>query len=335
MTTQSEHRGAMAPPARGAGMAAPDGPATLAALPDMLAAADSATIRIAGDAPETVVRPALAILFRIAVGPSADRYVRRFLAYERNGSAGVGWHWASFLVPPMWAFYRRLWLPGLCFALLPLAGALAFALVEPRLAHADATWIACAVLAMWLLPSAIPALFADRLLYRNVRRAVRHAEHAARSPSGAAQALSERPATSLLAAAILGGSATLLALGGLLPPLATSYAAHDVRERLAETLAAVRGLEADIVSTWSTARLLPQQTHHPAVAAKAQEAALADVEVNPLTGRVRLALGPALRQLWGKTILLFPSQDADDDEVRWVCVPIDIPARYLPAECLN
>ena len=138
----------------------------------------------------------------------------------------------------------------------------------------------------------------------------------------------------MLGAAFLGGGATLLALWGLLPPLATTYTALDVRERLADTLFAVRGLETDIESTWSSARLLPEQTHHPAVQAKAEAAALSNVEVNPLTGRVRLALGPALRQLWGKTILLFPSRGADN-EVRWVCVPIDIPARYLPAECRN
>ncbi len=334
MTNSLENRGAHALDASQPGRR-PDDPPTLPALPAALAAADGLTIRLASDPePEKVVRPALAILYRIAIGPSADRYVRRFLAFERAGRARVGWHWASFLVPPAWAFYRRLWVPGLVFALLPLLGAFAFGLVEPRLPHADATWIASALLAMWLVPSVIPALIADGLLYRAVRRQVRRAEGAAQSAAGAAQTLAESPPTSVLAAAFLGGGATLLALWGLLPPLATTYTALDVRERLTDTLAAVRGLEADIESNWSSARLLPEQTRHPAVVAKAEEAALTNVEVNPLTGRVRLALGPALRQLWGKTILLFPSRD-DDNQVRWVCVPIDIPARYLPSECLN
>jgi len=31
---------------------------------------------------ETVVRPALAVLYRLAIGPHADRYAPRFLAFE-------------------------------------------------------------------------------------------------------------------------------------------------------------------------------------------------------------------------------------------------------------
>ncbi len=310
-----------------------DGPS---ALPSLAVEARALRIRVPGGGhePDTVVRPALAVLYRIAVGPSADRYVRRFLAYERNGCARVGWHWSSFLLPPVWAFYRRLWIPGVLFALLPLLGAVAFGLIEPQLPHADATWIASAALAMWVLPGVIPALIADSLLYRSVRGQVRRAEGTTRSAADAVRRLAQSRPTSVLAAVFLGGGATLLALWGLLPPLAATYSALDIRERLTDTLEAVRGLEDDIQSTWTSARLVPQQTHHPAVQAKAEQAALSDVDVNPITGRVRLALGPALRQLWGKTILLFPSRD-NDGEVRWVCVPIDIPARYLPAECRN
>lgn len=334
MTQPTEVHGALAPHAN----LPAAGPPILPPLPAALAASDSATVRLppghAGDVPEKVVRPALAILYRIALGPAADRYVRRFLAFERAGGPRVGWLWASFAVPAVWAFYRRLWVPGFVFALLPLVGACAFGLVQPRLPHADATWIACAVLAMWVFPGVVSALTAEGLLYRSVRRQVRRAEASSKTAAGAARTLAEARPTSTLAAAVLGGGATLLALWGLLPPLAATYSALDVRERLADTLAAVRGLEADIEATWTSARLVPEQTHHPAVAAKAEEATLSKVDVNPITGRVRLALGPALRQLWGKTILLFPSRDGSN-EVRWVCVPIDIPARYLPAECLR
>jgi len=336
LTKHVDHRGARTLPQRHALVPALADPVTLPAPPAALALSDSRgpTIRIPGTRPgrDKVVRPALAVLYRIAVGANADRYVRRFLSFERRGRGRIGWHWCSFLAPSVWAFYRKLWVPGAVFALLPLLGALAFGCIEPTLPHADATWIASAVLLMWVLPGVVPALVADTLLYRNVRAQVRRAERAARSATGAVRELSGREPTSALAALLFGGGATLIALWGLLPPLATTYAALEVRERLSDTLAAVRGLEDDIESTWTSARLVPQQTHHPAVEAKARAAALEDVDVNPFTGRVRLALGPALRQLWGKTILLFPSRD-DGGAVRWICVPIDIPARYLPAEC--
>ena len=48
--------------------------------------------------------------------------------------------------------------------------------------------------------------------------------------------------------------------------------------------------------------------------------------------QVRIALGPTVPELSGKTILLSPSRGADD-HVQWLCVPVDIPARYLPKEC--
>ena len=79
--------------------------------------ATSDTIRLPGVEGEarTVVRPALAVLFRVAVGPRADAYVPRFLDYERGGGPRAGWHWPAFLAGPVWAFYRKLWIAGIVF----------------------------------------------------------------------------------------------------------------------------------------------------------------------------------------------------------------------------
>ena len=145
----------------------------------------NSTIRFPGDDPrERVVRPALAVLFRIAVGPSADRYVRRFLAFERTGHVRPGWHWPSFLFPGVWAFYRKLWVIGLLFALLPIAGALGFAAIEPTFERADFIWIACAIAAIWVLPGVLPALLADSLLYNHCRYLVWRAESGTRGRRG-------------------------------------------------------------------------------------------------------------------------------------------------------
>ena len=56
------------------------------------------------------------------------------------------------------------------------------------------------------------------------------------------------------------------------------------------------------------------------------------MHVHPLTGRIRLALGAAVPVLDGKTILLAPAR-GDNDRWHWLCIPVDIPARYLPKEC--
>jgi hypothetical protein len=121
---------------------------------------------------DCVVRPALAVLYRIAIGPSADRYVQRFLAFERKGGGRPGWHWPSLLFPGVWAFYRKLWLLGIVYALLPVAGALAFSAFEPLFEQADLVWIVCAIAAVWVLPGIFPALLADSLLYGHVRYVV-------------------------------------------------------------------------------------------------------------------------------------------------------------------
>ena len=54
--------------------------------------------------------------------------------------------------------------------------------------------------------------------------------------------------------------------------------------------------------------------------------------MSPTTGRVRVSLGPSVPGAAGKQILLAPAVD-EDRRVRWMWVPVDIPARYLPEVC--
>ena len=62
-------------------------------------------------------------------------------------------------------------------------------------------------------------------------------------------------------------------------------------------------------------------------------AALVDfVEISPVNGRVRLTFGPLIPELSGSIILLAPVLDLRQ-QLRWICVPVGIPTRYLPREC--
>ncbi|HTP98963.1 MAG TPA: DUF2628 domain-containing protein [Casimicrobiaceae bacterium] len=293
-------------------------------------------IRLPGDdrrlARNLVVRPALAVLFRIAVGPSADRYVRRFLDFERAGRARPGWHWPSLLFPGVWAFYRKLWLLGLVFALLPVAGAIAFFWLEPRFERADSVWVVCAVLAVWILPGVLPALLADTLLYNHVRSLVARAERGARGATDAVQRLSQRAPTSAAAASILGGGAFIAMAAVVVPPLHDAYVEHGVRAEVEQAIGAMHGLEEEIEVAWHTARLLPRQSEHPAVRAHAGAQFVGDVDVQPRTGRIRLALLADSPEVDGKTILLAPTLDTSN-HWQWMCVPVDIPKRFLPKEC--
>lgn len=294
------------------------------------------TIRLPGDAgragPERVVRPALAVLYRVAVGPAADRYVPRFLAFERSGGARAGWHWPALLLPAAWAFYRRLWGFGAVFALLPLVGALAFRDLGPQIEQSRLAWFVCAALLIGLAPGVIPALFADALLYRRLRGVVAEAERRSADSAHAVDRLAQDPPTSLAAAVLLGGGAFLCVAALLGPGLRAGYVDLDVRRSVVESLAAVRDVQRQIEENWPSARLVPRQTANETVRAHAGGRLIEDVNVSPATGRVRVAWGPTVPQLAGKTVLLAPTLDAQD-HVRWVCVPVDIPERHLPRAC--
>lgn len=285
-------------------------------------------------AEETVVRPALAILFRLALGQAADAYTSRFLRYERTGRAGLGWHWPSFLLPSAWAFYRKLWLSGAVFAGLPFLGAAAFAAVEPAVAESTLAWLAGAVAAIWLLPAVTAALLANGLLYRHVKRRVEWAEAGCQRIDEVATLLAARHATAPWAAVLFGGAALVLGATVLAPRVSALYQDQLVRTRVAASLAAVRPLQAAIEDAWLHKVSFPRM---PDYAAAAHELGLAwrgVVNISPVSGRLRLDLGPALPELHGKTILLAPAIDSQQ-QVQWFCVPVDVPRRYLPRECVS
>jgi len=286
------------------------------------------------DADEWVVRPALAVLFRIAVGPAADRYVPRFLEFERTGRSVPGWHWPAFFAPAAWAFYRKLWLPGVVGAVLPLAGLAAFMAIvrEGVLGDDVVAWSACAALLMWILPGAVAAVFANALLHRRVRRIVADAESASGEPHDVAASVAKNRPTSLPAAIALGGWALAALVAFAVPTLQTLYGERGVRVEVAESIAALRPLQQEIEDSVLRTKTVPLQQDAAGLRDHLAPTLIDAVTVSPATGRLRLVLGPAVPALAGKMILLVPAQDAQQ-RVEWLCIPIDIEARYLPAEC--
>ncbi|MCC6377522.1 MAG: DUF2628 domain-containing protein [Burkholderiales bacterium] len=292
------------------------------------------TVRIPGmTSPDpVVVRPALAVMFRVALGPGADRYVPRFLDWERTGRARPRWNWSAFLAPPVWAFYRRLWIEGIAFALLPVAGVFAFAAFGGTLEAAGAAWWIALAAFVWLQPSVLAGLFADALLWGRTRRAVARAEAATRSATKAIEALAGGRPTSTWAAVVLGGGSVVLAAAALGPPIRAEYVAHAAREAVVRTLASVRGVQEAVEAARERTGTIADARSVGRLVAQNDGRYVEDVAVNAATGRVRVSLGPSVPGAAGKAILLAPTLDAAD-RVQWLCVPVDIPARYLPESC--
>ncbi len=301
-----------------------------AAAPSLMG--DTVRMPWAGEGEERVVRPALAVLYRMAVGPRADYYVPRFLRFERAGRATATWHWPSFWIPSIWAFYRKLWLAGIGFALLPFLGAAAFAAIEPAIGGSNLVWFALAALFIWFVPCVVPALFANALLYHRVRAQVRRAEGERRSIGQIATMLTKRTPTAFTVALCVGIAAVILTPQLAAPNLNALYKEHVVRTRLAESLAAVRPLQRQIEESIERFGVLPRTPDYAVMLAHRGAMLLEDVNLSPTTGRLRLVLGPTVAELDGTAILLAPSIDARQ-RVNWLCIPVGIPPAYLPDEC--
>jgi len=295
----------------------------------------SVSVRMPGPpelADERVIPPARFVLFRIALGPSADYYGPRFLAFERAGRAMTSWHWPALFAPAVWAFYRRLWGAGVAFTLLPLAGAAAMALVAPWLGDHTWVWVACALLFTVLLPGMAGAMLASALLYRRVRRSIREAERVTSSPAQVASQLASVMPVSPQGALACGSLALAIVVGGAGPVLSTAYHEHAVRVKVAKALAAVEPLKAQIETSWAAMSRWPW----PAIAARMPGRAGAvlfdEVSVDAATGRVRLDVGASIPELAGKAILLAPAVD-QRERIRWFCVPVGVAERFLPQAC--
>lgn len=284
------------------------------------------------DPRDKVIRPALFVLFRIAIGPSADYYGPRFVAFERAGHGLAGWHWPALFAPAVWAFYRKLWIAGFVFALLPLAGAYAMAVIAPWLDDFTWMWLACAMLLTLVLPSVSGAALANALLYRRVRLRIRTAEAQARSPSQAASRVGGIAPVSPYGALVLGTLALALLVGGVGPVLIDAYNDHAVRVKVGKALVGVTPIKEQIEASWAAFRRWPRPASAMEIPARAGAVLFDEVVVDPSTGRVKLDVGPSIPELGGKAILLVPAVD-DAERVRWFCVPVGIPDRYLPQVC--
>jgi hypothetical protein len=281
---------------------------------------------------ERRVRPALAVLFRIAVGPNADYYARRFVKYERTGRSAPSWHWPAFALPTVWAFYRKLWGYGIACALLSVFGALAFTALDFDVGDSSLAWWAGAALSIWLIPNIVAATCANTFYYRHIRRLVHQAERNTRSAEAAASRLVKRGPTDLLLALLL-GSGTLLFVSSLIGPrLQIAHHAHGIQVKIEQVMAAVKPLQRQVEEDWARGRSIPQRPDYRAVRAHQAYALVDGVELNSANGRVRVDLGNAVPELEGRSILLAPAVDAWQ-KLRWLCVPIDIPAAYVPAAC--
>ena len=282
------------------------------------------------DTDERIVRPSLAILFRMAVGPEADYYGPRFLEYERRGRSFPSWNWAAFMAPGVWAIYRRLWTAGMAFTTWPFVALAACWFALPSFSETGVLGLAVAALVVWFSPGVIGALLGNTLLHRKSRQLIQQAEALTTQTDKAARWLSRRTVIAPFQAA----AATVImlaALGIVVPNFKSAYSEQLVKTRIAASIAALQPLQRQL-EEWFISRS-PDDAPAIALAETRIDAPWLDkVNVSLANGRVRLALDSSIPELSGRSILLAPAIDRWM-QVRWICIPVDIPERYLPREC--
>src|SRR5438477_8714287 len=255
---------------------------------------------------EKVVPPVRAVLFRVAVGPGADYYVPRFLRYERAGHVSAGWNWPALLMPSAWAFYRRLWGAAFAFALMPILGAAVFVGIESAIGDSTAAWLGCAAFLVWIIPGVIAALLANSLVYSRVRRLVRRAESLGGEMAVIARSLATQRPTAIVISILFVAGAIALAPRLIAPGVYAMYQDRTVRAHVIASLAAVRPLQREIEQNWQRFNSIPHSLDDAAIVVGRGSLLLDNVSFSPITGRLRLALGPTVEELSGKAIFLAP-----------------------------
>jgi hypothetical protein len=97
-------------------------------------------------------------------------------------------------------------------------------------------------------------------------------------------------------------------------------------------LTALQPLQRQVEGGWDLAKSSLIAPNYEIIGRQFGPDFLAAVNVSLDSGRVRVALGPLIPELSGRSILLAPARDRDE-RIRWICVPVDIPVRFLPHEC--
>ncbi|WP_312303706.1 SPOR domain-containing protein [Pulveribacter sp.] len=185
-----------------------------------------------GGAPGSMAAPTsmTVALYRAALGPlgSAEHYLAAFARMDATERVLPGWNGAAAFCTLGWMVLRRLWGELLAY----LAGLLVLTLLLGALAAGGralpAPVLAGLMLALVLLAFAVPGLYGDALVHRQVQRNIAAAVEAAPTMLEAMGLLERRAASRARLAAVATGCAALALLAAA---VATLYLLGPQREQ--------------------------------------------------------------------------------------------------------
>jgi hypothetical protein len=254
---------------------------------------------------------------RPAIGPRADWYLARFEKIDRDGGGLTpGWNWPAFAFSTAWFTYRRLdgWASG--NFLLLFFGAFATVLMQSLV-----VFVAVLLVAFVFIP-----LYANAIYYRSLKARL---ARAAADGEAAAAKLPRPPSAWTFVAAVL---SSLLAL--FVPACVTvgpaAYADYGPRARVSEGVTIGASLKTPIAEFHAQEKRLPGAQEANKFRHAAEMKYATSVGWDPERKAIVVRMGERFE---GKRFEFAAIEKGGTLE--WVCRPIDLEPKYLPAACRN
>jgi hypothetical protein len=260
--------------------------------------------------------PAVDELYRAVIGPkNQDYYLGHFQRFEREGKAGVSWHWPALFVTFYWLLYRKMWRNALVYFFLSL--------ILQVLAVSSAGVLFFIVLGVLFFG---PPLFVNAFYFRHCKRKIERAEVSYDDRERKLTTLSAKGGTSPLAVVVC---LFLAFLGGLLSGIAgPAYHDYTIRARVAEAIMIGSAAAESVAQYYYQHEALPISLDQSGFAAPSSTSVM-DVAVED-RGIVRITT--AIESIEGMSILLVPAL-SENNEIVWGCLSEDMPDKFLPFQC--
>ncbi len=248
-------------------------------------------------------------LYGAAVGPGADFYVPKFLAFDQPGAARTSWNWPAFFVSFYWFLYRRMWREWAVYALLiPVLIAIA-TLLLPR----EGPVLVVAQLLSLAYSFVVVPLFANYLYYGAIKRRIAAVQGRVAEGANQVSVLAALPHTSGLAWLVL---LLVPALGGILAAIAIpAYQDYAVRAQVAASLNQVADLKVAIAQKYAATHAWPASAAEAGAPAPSFPSADVTVEAGTISIHYRDSAAFAIAH---QTLSLRPGVDAAGNVV-WTC----------------
>lgn len=264
---------------------------------------------------------------RIALGPRAERYLRRFERIERAGRGWLpGWNMAAFLHSTGWFCYRRMYAWALLNLLAPFLLLYALVLAGIMIFPGANLDVAMSILAIAYLVAVFVAvpMFADAVYYRHLRS--RLAKFAESSESGGTAPRPPSALTTLAAVAL--GAAWLVPVGAIMM-IDFAYRDYVPRAKVKEAIGIAGVMKTEIAEFHAEHGRLPGPAEADKLGSKTPSSQwVQSIAYDP--GRRMIVI--TMRDPFpGKRFALHAEER--EGNLSWTCRTIDLDPKVLPPTC--